>query len=508
MKAGTELFDLIKSLDGAEKGYFKKHTLINSRSNSDANYLLLFDSIAGQAEYNEKELRLEFKHHAFAKQFPVAKLYLYNRILKALDAYHSSVFKEVQNHIHYGEILYYKKLYAQASKIFNKAKKICVHYDLHFYYQEILRWESNLAVAKYDLNWMDKIISESGSGMRLLQNSQQYTLLSMSIMTLINRYGSVRKKFLLNKLERLMKNPALQKESSAMGFTSKLYFFAIHAFYWYARENYPLSMKYFKSELVHFQNNPEKINVQFSAYIVCINNIIEMLTQDKSGYKEVPKYLEILKAETIRKKKPAQQALTFYLYNHNLLVYLQRTAQFDKAVELLPGILNDYPGYGKELNPYQKTILMIKISIIWFSVQQYSKCLQYLNVIRNELSFKIQPDVDIFLHLFYIIVHYEAGHYDLLPSLIRSADNFLRKQKSQSKFENTLLVFFKKYISKSKTEKTVSADGFAQLKNEVLALTKNPVEKHSFELFDFISFIESKIENKSFAEIIRAKAGL
>lgn len=136
MKASTELFDLIKSLDGGEKGYFKKHCLINSRSNSDANYLQLFDSIEQQEQYNEKELRLKFKDHAFARQFPVAKTYLYNRILKALDSYHSSTFQEVRSMIHYAEILYYKKLYTQSSKIFNKAKKICLHYDFHLYYRK------------------------------------------------------------------------------------------------------------------------------------------------------------------------------------------------------------------------------------------------------------------------------------------------------------------------------------------------------------------------------------
>src|SRR5437588_191956 len=113
MNAGTELFDLIKSLDGGEKGYFKKHSFINSKSNADVNYLLLFDAIEEQKEYNEKELRLKFKQQAFARQFPVAKIYLYNRILKALHSYHGSVFEEIRNCLHHAEILYYKKLYGQ-----------------------------------------------------------------------------------------------------------------------------------------------------------------------------------------------------------------------------------------------------------------------------------------------------------------------------------------------------------------------------------------------------------
>ena len=194
MKASTELFDLIKSLDGGEKGYFKKHTFINSKSTADVNYLRLFDSIAKQKEYDEQKLRSQFRKHAFARQFPVAKTYLYNRILKALHSYHGSVFEEIRNYLHSAEILYYKKLYSQSRKALNKAKKLSAHYDIHFYSPAILAWESNLAVAAYNLDWVDEIVSESKSEMGLLQNNQQYNMLVMNVMVLINRYGSLRKK--------------------------------------------------------------------------------------------------------------------------------------------------------------------------------------------------------------------------------------------------------------------------------------------------------------------------
>ena len=370
MKASTELFDLIKSLDGGEKGYFKKHSFINSKSSSDVNYLLLFDSIEKQNEYNEKELRLHFRNHAFARQFPVAKTYLYNRILKALHSYHNSVFEEIRNCLHYAEILYYKKLYKQSSKALNRAKKLSLQYDLHYYSQEMLAWESNLAVAKYDLDWMEKIISESDQEMLSLQNNQRYTMLSMNMMITINRYGSMQKAFLHKKLEEIMKNPALGKETSALGFTSKLHFFATHAFYWYAKENYIMAQQFFKRQLDLFQSNPEKTKLQFNAYMVCINNLIEMLSQEGTNYKQVPQYLEMLKGEMIHKRKPSQQALLFYLYNHNLLIYMQRTGQFDMAVALLPDMLHEYEKHSKELNPFQKTILFIKIAISWFGEEQ------------------------------------------------------------------------------------------------------------------------------------------
>ncbi len=504
MKATTELFDLIKSLDGGEKGYFKKHSFINSKSNEEVNYLHLFDAIEKQTVYDEAALRSQFKNHAFAKQFPVAKTYLYNRILKALQSYHSSVFEEMRNCLHSAEILFYKKLYSQSEKALNKAKKLAARHDIHFYSPAILAWESNLAVATYDLDWVEKIISELKDEMSLLENNQQYNRLVMTSMVLINRYGHSHKKNLLKKLEQIMKHPALQNEKGAIGFTSQMNFFATHAFYWYAKENYYFAEKFFAKQLSLFLNDPEKTKTQFNAYLTCVNNLVEMLFQSGMNYKQIPKYLDILKGEMVHKRKPSQRALLFYLHEHNLLGYYQRTGEFDKAVKVLPKILFEYEKHKKELNSFHKTILLIKISVTWFGSENYNKCLYYLNVLRNEFSFKIQPDIDSFLHIFYIIVHYELKHYDLLPSLIQSANHFSEKQSSPGKFEKTLLSFFKDHFIKDDSGKILAAE-FMELKKLILPLTKKEEEKSSLEFFDYHSWIESKIENRSFAEIVAKK---
>jgi len=43
-------------------------------------------------------------------------------------------------------------------------------------------------------------------------------------------------------------------------------------------------------------------------------------------------------------------------------------------------------------------------------------------------------------------------------------------------------------------------------RSEISVLLNDPFEKRAFEFFDMISWLESKIEKKSFAEIIKDKA--
>ncbi|MBI4946422.1 MAG: hypothetical protein HY840_08480, partial [Bacteroidetes bacterium] len=47
---------------------------------------------------------------------------------------------------------------------------------------------------------------------------------------------------------------------------------------------------------------------------------------------------------------------------------------------------------------------------------------------------------------------------------------------------------------------------FQELKTSLLKLMKNPMEKATMEEFDFMSWVESKIQNKTFAEVVRQKA--
>jgi len=79
MKKSTELFELIKTLDGNEKRYFK----ILARANrSNSNLIKLFDAIAYQEEYNEREILNLFKNKSFTKQLHATKYRLYHLIPK------------------------------------------------------------------------------------------------------------------------------------------------------------------------------------------------------------------------------------------------------------------------------------------------------------------------------------------------------------------------------------------------------------------------------------------
>ena len=130
MKPSNDLFRLIKSLDKNEKGYFKKNAQGVSKG-KDKNYLLLFDAIDAQEEYNEDALLKKFRTQAFSKQFSVAKNFLFELILKSQRSYraNSSKFMRLNALMENGEVLFEKGLYEEAIKMWDKAKYLANAFD-------------------------------------------------------------------------------------------------------------------------------------------------------------------------------------------------------------------------------------------------------------------------------------------------------------------------------------------------------------------------------------------
>ena len=104
------IFSLIKSLSKSEKGYLK--TSLGEKA-INKNYMMLFDVINKQSEYDENEIRKIFKNEKFVKQLHVTKIYLTELILKSLRSYHSnkSVSSKLINLLNDIELLFEKELY-------------------------------------------------------------------------------------------------------------------------------------------------------------------------------------------------------------------------------------------------------------------------------------------------------------------------------------------------------------------------------------------------------------
>src|SRR6187402_373889 len=110
MKQSDVLYDLIKSLTGNEKRFFKIYASRHVTSGKN-NYVKLFEAIDKLTVYDDKKLKSKIKDESFGNHFSAEKNYLYNLILECLDIYHkdSSVDRLISKYVNISRILSEKR---------------------------------------------------------------------------------------------------------------------------------------------------------------------------------------------------------------------------------------------------------------------------------------------------------------------------------------------------------------------------------------------------------------
>lgn len=133
-----------------------------------------------------------------------------------------------------------------------------------------------------------------------------------------------------------------------------------------------------------------------------------------------------------------------------------------------------------------------------------SSALDWLNKILNN---KEVADFD-YLYaaakIFNLILHYELGNIVLLDYIVRSTYRYLKQRARLYRFEKLLLQFIKNKAPKI-TDRASLKSALKKIKEEFIAITVEEKERKVLEYFDFIAWLDSKLQDRPFADIIREK---
>lgn len=504
MKVTDDLFQLIKSLDQSEKRYFKVFATMHIKESDDNKYVMLFDAIDKQENYDESKIRKEFKNEKFLNQLHVAKNYLYNNILKSLRLYHSekSRLNELMDLLRDVQILYDKSLYKQCRKHLDKAKKIAYAYEKHAQILAVLDWEKTLARTKAYSDFNEEELlnyySEHNEATENLSNINEYWKLTMMSFFLKKKQGNIRDKNELQKFNTLINHPLLESEKKAKTFLSKTFYFNIKGLYYHTNKDYKNLLIYCSKLIDLLEANPLLMNQE--NYITALNNLL--LVQIELGkFKEA--ISTIKKIRSIETKSISLQTRIFVTsYDTELNLYL-KSGDFEKGIKLVDEIETGMKKLKEKINKESVVLFSYNIAYLFFGAGDYDNSLKWLNRIINDKQLDIRDDIQCFARIINILVHYELKNFDLIEYIVKSTKRYLSGKNKLLKFELLILSNIKKLInSKTESDKIFI---YKQLKNELSLLSAEVSEINAFDYFDFVSWLESKIQNKNFQAIIKSK---
>jgi hypothetical protein len=477
MIKSEHLFYLIRSLNKAEKRYFK---LFVTTSKENNNYLLLFDAIDKQEQYDESSIKEKFHEKTFVNQLHVTKNYLNQLILKSLRNFHGSISKdaEIKDLLRDIEILLKKELFQQCEQVIDKALKLA---NLYEKWPDVL----NLLDIKRRLLLNTKGSSQASQDLKEINDQELNTLLKIEH---VSMYWDISANLFskLPDLPQFLENPYIKDESKADSLQAKTLYHYIWQTIHVVQGNYNKSKGMLEKIIQIWEDQTNQIYEHPASYLTLLNNLVGLCLSSKDyKYAEELVYKIRKMPERYGLKGSNTIAVKAMLQSFNVELEMYRdTNQIKKGIKVVKDV-QAYLADSSLIIPASYHILILyQSSYIYYLNGEFDKALPLLNEILSLKASDIRQDIQAFAHLLFLIIHFELKNITLLRYAVESCRRFLKKKRELYNFEKQLLSCFSRLSTISKSEYQYQ---FIILKE---TLYEGMTEKEKTNVLDYLNFDE------------------
>lgn len=493
-----EIFNIIKSLTSQEKRFFRLYVQQNA---GQSNYSSLFDAIDALEAYDEKKLSGIFVKKGHKNGLKKVKSYLQEALFRFFEYYYSdcSVEVQLQRQLQRIEVLYGKRLFASAEKHIVRAWKMALAHHLYLHLLNIQGWKRKIMLQKSDTAAFaayEKVhYSLELHYMDLYRNVIEYQKIYLSIAGFLTiQVESIDEKA-NTALREILKDPFLQDEKMALSFPAKVIYHRILGDISLMQKKWEGSYQNYHHAVAY--SEPAKLSTDEK--IMLFSRLVKSLRELKKGDELLvikDKAVNIFK--TMPRKLLTKNTYGQYLsLMNNYISYQLYILDADEALSASQEVLELVE---KNARVDSFIVFYFNLFLIYFLKADYRKALFCANKVLSVEKTEVRKDVISYMKFLHLLIHYELGNEEMLPNLCKSAASSLSKKRPLDKSEKILLNFFGKTIIKD-SNKSEKINLFANFKKN---LKKYKIEK-DIEFFDFISWAESKIQNRPFIDIMKEK---
>jgi hypothetical protein len=182
--------------------------------------------------------------------------------------------------------------------------------------------------------------------------------------------------------------------------------------------------------------------------------------------------------------------------NHHFML-----GTFTEGLLLVPGIEEKLKEYELVIDTHRVLVFNYKIATLYFGSGDYATCIDYLQRIIND-HVDLRYDLQCYARLLHLMAHYELGNFDIIESLIKSVFRFMAKMENLTVVEEEMFKFLRNSFHVSARKLKPEFEKFLQ---KIKKLEKNRFETRSFAYLDVISWVESKVYEKTMGQVIHEK---
>ena len=501
------LFVLVKSLSKSEKRQFKLY-VGRLGVNTDAKFLALFNLLDKMKGYDEKVILTS----GIVKKTQLSNLkaHLYKQILVSLrlNPVNQNIRVQIREQLDFATILYQKGLYKQSLKILDKVKTIAIDNEEKNIAYEIVELEK-LIETQYitrsipdradELALQAKMLSEQNVMTSKLSN------LSLQLYGMMLKVGYVRNDEDFQNVKNYFDAHLPVYNIKDLGFREKLWLYKAHLWYSFLIQDFLSCYKYASKWVDLFYENEEMIQLNPVFFLKGNHYLLESLffVKYSSQFKAT---LDRLEATVSDPKFPSNDninSLSFLYINSNKLNLHFLTGTFEKGLYLVRIVEYGINKHKDRIDVHHILVLYYKIACLYFGIGDNKNCIEYLKKIINNKNLKMREDLMCFARVLSLVAHYEAGMDYHLEVQLKSTYKFLLKMNDLHAVQKEMIKFLRNlgtiYPNELRSE-------FQKLYDRLKVYEDHPYEKRAFLYLDILSWLESHLQNKPVAQVIREKA--
>ena len=499
------LFQLVHSLQKQEKRNFKLYVKRNS-SNEDMKIIHLFDVLDGMNEYDE-EVILRKAPSLKKQQLSNTKAHLYKQVLASLRVLENkSIEIQIHEQLDNATILYNKGLYLQSLKILDKIKETARANNQISLLVQVLFLEKkieSLHITRSMKDRADQLITESDAVNEHLFRITKLSNLSLQLYSWYINNGHARNEKDEREIENYFQTYLNEELRKTNEFYEKLYLYQCYSWYAFIRQDFLMYYRYTQHWVDLFHQEPLMIEIETANYIKGIHNLLNAhftLRNYARFEKDLEKFEDFAASDVVKRSDNNRIQVFVYLYiakvNQHIL-----DGTFTEGLALVPTIENKLTEFQLHLDRHRILVFYYKIASLYFGAGEFGSSIDYLNKIIN-WKVDLRNDLQCYSRLLHLIAHYELGNYDLMEYLIKSVYRFMAKMENLSLVEEEVFRFLRKsfHLSPKKLKPE-----FEKLLEKLKQFEKSRFETRAFVYLDIISWLESKVYEKTVYEIIREK---
>lgn len=500
------LFQLIRSLEKAEKRHFKLY-IKRSSSKEDLKIVQLFDALDKMPDYDEK-LLLKKLSPITKPQLANLKAHLYKQLLASLRLLKSTDIVDLQlsEQLDYARLLYNKGLKLQSLRILEKAKEIAKANHKYNFLVPVLSLEKKIETLHITRSTLEKTEILASEASDISEHIDRVTKLSNLALLLYNWYvknGHSRNQADETGIRQFFKDNLPKDVSAITDFYERLYLYQSYCWYAFIRQDFLMYYRYSRKWTDLFDEVPLMISVETGHYIKGMHNLLNAHF-DLRNYREFE--ITLNQFEAYAKTDIANQhdnfrIHTFIYINSARLNQHLMLGTFKEGLPLVPELNEKLEEYALYIDRHRVLVFNYKIATLYFGSGDYHTAIDYLlKIINGPVDLRI--DLHCYARLMHLVAHYELGNFDILEYLIKSVYRFMAKMKNLTIIEEEIFKFLRHSFNASPRQLKPELKTFLE---KIKQHEKSRFETRAFAYMDVVSWVESKVYEKPMSEIIKEK---